>query len=403
MNTNLFSKLNNTLIIAILYYLSACDFLHCIITCRLLYEYGNNNRLIGKLCQEKLVELIPDCIKTLIETVTIPYDELFLGDQIVVSKLFCMLDLQSIGLPEYSKKWFLKCMLVNIDTLKKKKSYRKSIRNGLIKQIDGYWLYYEKIFIGELKTEYHSDDIIYTPVKGMLISKYSIKIGIFNKNQICTGFEITNNYIGQISEDDRHGLGTCILYKNICIGQWKHNYFHGKCYVRYISGTVYDGNWIRNVRYGKGKCTFSNGSVYNGDWVNDERDGYGIFTTPHGMKYEGFCKNNQCHGLGTVYHNDGSLWKGEWLYGLPVNDDALHIHIQKLINNNQCTKIMADKPGKYAQILYKREYDPDEKFICKVCLDTCYLINKDKMKPSWTTGYKICNCPCKIIEKTILK
>lgn len=343
MSCNLFSTLNSVLIVAILCNLTIGEFLCCISTCKLLYGYGNNNGLISNLCHTKLTSIMPVSIRNSLQVIIIPHDELFSCDHIALPELFITLDLQSIGM-SYSKKWFLICMLTNVSKLKKSKSCKKSVHNKLVNKVNGYWLYQGTLFIGELKLEFNGNSYISTPVKGMSINFNAIKIGTFDNNMSCTGFTMSSNYVGQTEQDKKHGKGTFI----------------------YDDGGIYEGNNFRGIREGQGKYVWTNGCVYDGDWIDNKRHGQGTFTTPH---------------------------------GIPTRDNALHVDIRSLINNDKCTKILADKLGKYCQILFKQKEDNDNKLICQVCLNTCCLTTATNMESFWSAGNNICHCPCKIIEK----
>lgn len=363
MSSNPFSKLNSALIIAILYNLAADDFFHCVVTCKLLNKYASNDMIISKLCHDKLAEILPSSMKTKLNTMIIPTIDLYSCDPIIPSELFLTLDMHAIGFPQYSKKWFLTCLMINIDG---------SSDIYILGKRTGYWLFPDKLFIGTMKIYGWYDSITKTFVKGMTIQPNLIQIGVYN-GLLCTGFAISAEYIGSINHGKKHGQGKFIR----------------------SNGDVYTGYWINDKMEGNGKFTWTSGNTYDGQWMNDKTHGQGILTTITGIKYDGCFKANMHHGLGTIYHRDGSMWKGRWINDIPTSINALHVDMRNLLLNNQCTKIMADTPGKYCQYLYKHKNDEYNKSICQVCLNTCYLNDTDNIEAYWSIGNHICKCPCK--------
>ena len=68
-------------------------------------------------------------------------------------------------------------------------------------------------------------------------------------------------------------------------------------------------NEIKNVSISKYKNQF----IYIGEWKNDMREGRGVYYNPLTKeKYEGYFKNGKAEGNGTVYYNNGDIFKGEF-------------------------------------------------------------------------------------------
>lgn len=403
MNDNLFTKLNNALIIAILQNLSARDFLHCIATCKLLYKYKDNNGLLRNLCQTRLIEIMPLGMRLMLDTMILPKNQYGIDP----SRLF-----HTITYKKFSMKWLLLCLMVEVKPLARSK-------NGFV---NGHILNGNKLYVGEFKPD---KSYLLTLVEGISID-YIIRYGFFDNSMNCTGFRISNEYVGQNVKGYKHGKGVQLsnygiydgdLKKNkkngygefawnngsIYKGKWVNNARHG--YGIHISMdipneiNIYDGEWINDKHHGEGKFVWNGNNIYDGEWTNGNMDGYGVYTTSDGIKYDGAWINDKCHGLGTIYHRDGLFWTGRWIDGIPTNNNALHTDMQLVIRNNQCTKILADIKGKYCQILYEYVDNSQIKMFCQICLDTCYLSDMSKVKQKWTVGNNICNCPCKIIEK----
>lgn len=407
---NMFDKLNNALILRILINLAADDFFNCISTCKLLYKHSDNDNLISKLCHNTLMNILPDSMKCMLKTIKIPPCDLFQPDQIMPPQLFCTLNMKSTGL-DYSKKWFLRCMVINVDKIK----YLENMENALI---CGYYVSNYSCFIGELKIEYLRGLSITNNIKGLYIGSNVIKIGIFDYSFFFTGFILENNYVGQINNNRKCGKGVRAYNSGtLYTGEWNNNMKQGYGKLTRNNGDIYEGQWANdkangygkmmskeniyegqwqdNQKHGKGKFTRKNGSVSKGEWVDGKKNGYSIYKTATGIEYEGHYKDDKCHGLGAIRHANGSTWYGQWIKGLPASNDALHENIRNLIDKNICTKILTNKPGQYCQFLYKRIDDPDTKFICHTCMNIC-LIDTHNMETYWTSSDNICNCLCTV-------
>lgn len=431
-NINLFSILNTNLIIKLLGILSARDFFRCVCTCKLLYKFANHDELVNKLCHDRLNRIMPNHLKQMLEVMVVPSCDLFSCEQIVPAKLFHTIDLNMAELAEYmlSKRWFLTCIMVNAN--KVKPSTRKNRKNCKYRKpkpiLCGHYQFNEELFIGKLRLKYSGGSFTATKIKGLSIGMNTIKIGIFNDNSYCIGFEIRNNYIGSIKNNEYNKGIYVYASGSIYKGNWEAKSYHG--YGKYIwyDGDMYEGEYNCGKKHGRGKYTWENGSIYEGDYdngkrhghgkymsingdiydgglMNDNEYGHGILTKANGMTYDGEWGADVYSKSGTIYHRDGSYWKGQWINNIPTSNNALHVDIRNLINRDCCTKLLANAPGKYCQILYKYEADENDKYVCQPCLNICYDSkahpDNGELKAYWTMGDYICNCPCKVIDETV--
>jgi len=115
---------------------------------------------------------------------------------------------------------------------------------------------------------------------------------------------------------------------------------HGRGYMRYRNGRLYEGHWKDNKRDGKGYEQFANGNSYEGmykegkpdgqgtyKWVKREEQfsglwyqgmkyGYGIWQRSNGDMYCGQWANSLMHGYGIFEHKEGNRYEGEFVDGL---------------------------------------------------------------------------------------
>lgn len=370
---NPFLTLNANLIVKILGNLSAIEFLHCIATCKLLRKFVSHDEIVSKICHNRLNEIMPIKAKQMIETMVIPRTDLF-SCVIVPTQLFHTIDFNAIGLSNYTKYWFLTCMIIDVNT----------ITISTKKTVNGYHTTDDVLFIGTIKIEYSCGFLKKRYINGLRINDDSIMIGMCNQpilyNIDCKRFKICHDYIGYVMGGNQHIKGIQIFY----------------------DGDIYEGEYYYGYKHGYGKLKSIYGNTYEGDWNKDILYGNCILTTTYGTKYIGKWKDNTYFGSGTIYHIDGSSWSGMWLNSIPTSNNALHEDIRNLINNDQCTKILADVPGKYCQILYKYKFESINKYICQSCLNTCYyksnpvdFDDNKVMLAHWTMGRHICKCSCK--------
>lgn len=99
--------------------------------------------------------------------------------------------------------------------------------------------------------------------------------------------EGTVRYVGQFSNNERHGKGT--LYEN---------------------KDVYSGDFRFGHLNGKGFFERENGEKYNGDWKNGLMDGFGLYEWPDGSEYQGLYREGKREGKGKLYYSDGSSYDG---------------------------------------------------------------------------------------------
>lgn len=406
-NSNLFAKLNSSLIYTILNQLSAIDFINCISTCRLLYKYTTNDVIVSELCHNKLIEIIPSDLKKMLNAIIIPNCEYLSCNQIVASELFRTIDFNAIGLPDYTKLWFLLRLLINVDKISipsKKRLMDKS--NPFI--VNGYQVCDRYLFIGEFRLDCYirlislSKDkitraVTKTKIKGMYINMSNISIGNFDSGAYCSGFMLSKGYIGSVLTGRKHGKGID-FEDDIYEGEWHFDNPWGTGKYTWSDGTIYDGQWYNNKRHGYGRYIWTDGRTYGGQWFADKKNGYGELTTTWGITYKGSYKKDKHDGLGKIYHQDGSSWEGHWINGIPTSNNALHQNIRYLINSRKCTKIMADVPKKYCQVLCKHRGSKNNTSVCVTCSNTCCLFNTSLMVSYWTIGDNICYCPCKKFE-----
>ena len=73
----------------------------------------------------------------------------------------------------------------------------------------------------------------------------------------------------------------------------------------------YEGEWnissnSEPSRHGKGYLIWSDGSVYEGYWKNDMADGKGRLIHAAGDIYDGYFKEDKANGYGEYTHTDGA-------------------------------------------------------------------------------------------------
>ena len=94
-------------------------------------------------------------------------------------------------------------------------------------------------------------------------------------------FANKDKYIGDFSNDKRHGQGKYISHR----------------------GGYYEGNWVNDIKEGKGICKYRNGDKYEGDFKNDIKHGVGIYEWALGDRYEGNFTEGKIQGSGKY------IWK----------------------------------------------------------------------------------------------
>jgi len=51
------------------------------------------------------------------------------------------------------------------------------------------------------------------------------------------------------------------------VGNFKHNFYHGKGIMNYGNGDVYEGHWHSGLYHGKGRHTLNNGCVMECEFI----------------------------------------------------------------------------------------------------------------------------------------
>eukprot|EP00826_Nyctotherus_ovalis_P041332 TRINITY_DN4143_c0_g4_i1.p1 TRINITY_DN4143_c0_g4~~TRINITY_DN4143_c0_g4_i1.p1 ORF type:complete len:200 (-),score=34.23 TRINITY_DN4143_c0_g4_i1:153-752(-) len=71
-----------------------------------------------------------------------------------------------------------------------------------------------------------------------------------------------------------------------------------------------------------GTISHNNGDKYEGEWVNDTKNGLGIscialgdYYCSDGNKYSGSWKDDKINGEGTYYYTNGEIYFGDWVDG----------------------------------------------------------------------------------------
>jgi hypothetical protein len=113
-------------------------------------------------------------------------------------------------------------------------------------------------------------------------------------------------YVGNYSNGIRSGIGQFSIFSD---------------FVSEIFGeqeSVYTGEFKNDMRHGKGMLRWANGSCYNGYWRNDRRHNVtGKMSFKEGEVYDGHWEENMMHGYGTMWHNNGMVFKGQFVEGIP--------------------------------------------------------------------------------------
>ena len=180
------------------------------------------------------------------------------------------------------------------------------------------------------------------------IGKYSFKdgdayVGDLSEGQF-KGDGYTTNYIGQYSDNKKHGEGICISDPHILKQSWKHGKLtssskasfvdHAKglnlratLWVRFIklfphpspkteadyvselvtkehtypSKCVYSGSFLGTKKTGFGTWSHPDGDTYVGYWFDNCKETWGKYTTSPEKFYVGYWKDDKMSGWG-VYH-----------------------------------------------------------------------------------------------------
>lgn len=77
-----------------------------------------------------------------------------------------------------------------------------------------------------------------------------------------------------------------------------------------------------------GTVHHNDGSYYVGNFKAGKRNGYGMLWHPDGSFYAGHFINGSCHGSGTYVKTDGNRYDGEWEKGLK-HGRGTYFHLNK--------------------------------------------------------------------------
>ena len=151
-------------------------------------------------------------------------------------------------------------------------------------------------------------DSLYTPInierklkleKDEIISKYrrdnigkGTKTGVINsfmnmfsndpmkRDFVHESYDDGSLYEGQVNVDGiRAGKGIMTYpNKNVYVGDWAGNEFHGQGTYFYSNNERYEGAFINGKRQGQGRYFYSNGDMFEGTWMNDLKRGKGVMT-----------------------------------------------------------------------------------------------------------------------------
>lgn len=115
-------------------------------------------------------------------------------------------------------------------------------------------------------------------------------------NGICTVETPSSIYVGELSNDEKIGMGKETLLK---------------------TGVVYEGEFNNGVFAGKGKITYPDGRAYEGIFTNGELDGEAVYYALDGNKYPGIMQSNKWTGETYEKDNYGNIFKGFLKDGVP--------------------------------------------------------------------------------------
>jgi hypothetical protein len=93
-----------------------------------------------------------------------------------------------------------------------------------------------------------------------------------------------------------------------------------------LSSGRYVGYLDDIIRHGWGSMYYNNGEIYKGEWVDDKRTGTGIMNYNNGDKYEGKWFENKMHGTGKMTYKNGEIYQGKWVNDKRHDDKAEFLH-----------------------------------------------------------------------------
>ena len=168
------------------------------------------------------------------------------------------------------------------------------------------------------------------------------------KKESCYGEiidEDQDRYIGEIKNEDYHGIGTLTGEDFIVVASWvdgmisgpgvhfsvdiktknteilfqgdfkDDDYYQGIEYL--LDGAIYEGSFQEFLHHGEGKLTFDDMSYYEGEFYKGTYHGQGTFDYGEsGGKYVGEWSYGLEQGRGTQFYANGNIYKGQWKDGL---------------------------------------------------------------------------------------
>lgn len=174
--------------------------------------------------------------------------------------------------------------------------------------------YYLKDFRVELETKF---DKIKNNLN-MLQTEYPLQLAEIMKveplkdNIECSwsNIEFYENgyYLGEVNlNNQRHGRG---FYQwnsgEIYIGQWQEGERTGLGKMYNIHGKLsYEGEYVNGKKHGKGSMYLDNGDMYKGDFKNDLFNGTGTYTWSDSICWTGSFVEDKLHGMGIFVFTNG--------------------------------------------------------------------------------------------------
>lgn len=140
-----------------------------------------------------------------------------------------------------------------------------------------------------------------------------------------------DEYVGQISDDMRHGKGKLIFGRKDetsqrvgwVEGQWRKDLLDGDVVYSHRDGSVYNGPYVEQRKDGSNATfKFADGSEYVGEVKRGKIHGTGVLTFNNNdpemkhVRYEGEFKEGKQHGRGKYVSKDGSTYEGQFVEGL---------------------------------------------------------------------------------------
>jgi hypothetical protein len=125
------------------------------------------------------------------------------------------------------------------------------------------------------------------------------------------------DYVGQLENYKRHGLGTLIFPDGSCYdSQWENDRSVGVGVHYYANGDRFECVGISELKNGFGSYHHANGIKYTGYWKDDLQHGRGILEYPDGVEYQCEWVEGVMQGAGTIAWPSGERWQGPFVDGL---------------------------------------------------------------------------------------